>query len=227
MPWLDGKWHNSKQNGKGGGKSGNKAAAGAQLIESLATLINNPSNGKGKGKGKGKDATPGVPLKPGQQLKGGQWLCKCHVCSWAQRRVPNHPDAKRCGNMKCCLLTSEAMNPPLDERVPPSAPSYSVKTAQANATAAAAKKKSAEAAKEKKEAAAKEATQVTTSASSGQITEETAAHYETAAAELRSPPKPANKILQFQEVQKEEFSALLPSLGTLLTSQAAESLPPP
>ena len=156
MPWVDGKWHVPTK-GKGSGKSPNKAAA-TLLVETLTTLI---SPGKGKAKGKGKAAAPGKPLKQGEKLAEGQWLRKNHICEWAIKRMPNPPGTKRCGNTKCCLPKSEAMNPPHDQRVAPAAPSYSIKTALANATAAAAKERSAALAKEKAEAAKEAATTTT------------------------------------------------------------------
>ena len=183
------------------------------LVETLTTMMN---PGKGKGKGKGKPNAPGTSLKP------GEWLCKNHICDWAIKRRPNRPEAKRCGNTKCCLNKSAAMNPPLDQRVPPQEPSYSIKTAQAWATEAATKEKSAAVAKKKKEAA-----KAGEAVAPGAVAETTATWFAGAAADLRAPAKASCKPLQFTDLQKEEFHELLPSLGKLVETLAADVLPPP
>ena len=174
MPWVDGVWKVPKK-GKGKGKNNNPAALLAKAFTQLGNAFQGGTNG---GKGGSKDA------KQGMQLKPGQWLCKNHICERAIKRIPNAAGTKRCGNTKCCLLKSEAMNPPHDQRVAPAAPSYSVKTAQANATAAAAKEMSAAMAREKAEAAKE-----ITAAAPGNIADATAMYLETAAAELRTPNK--------------------------------------
>ena len=123
---------NLMTNGKGGSKGKGKGG------------------GKGKGAGKNSTAAAATGLQPNQNPTNGQWLCRNHVCSWAQQRIPNAQASKRCQNSKCCLLKGEAMNPPEGERVQhQTSPSTSFKSAKVTAAAAAAKQKSAAAAAEK------------------------------------------------------------------------------
>ena len=199
------------------------------LVDTLTTLI---SPGNGKAKGKGKSAAAGKPMKEGQRLAEGQWLCKNHVCQWALGRKPNPAGSKRCQNSKCCLLKAEAMNPPQNQRVDPPPPSYSMKTAQANATAAAAKERSAALAKEKvaTEAAWKGPEEPTAPATQGQktaVSQKAAEVMQSCAEQLLNPTKATKSPLTLSAEQLDDFDLLAPSLGPLLASLKEDYLPPP